>query len=306
MGTEDNTDITSLSMGATPMAAAAEPIDPMIKPASTDPGETTRYTIDFSLTEAFQPGIHQLTIKLEDFGVPDEIANSRVTVAVKPGTESFNASFNPENVTVDGDDIILDISNLNPNDIEEGDPQSVEMIAGATVKIVIDQTAGVSNPTEADDYKAVISYGAVEIETADLNIPLIVKLDEDDAGRGKDVIATGKGFKNGTEIVFWLDMNKDGMMDDDETPLCRGTVDGDDVGSCGFTISNPPFMPGVRNFINARDGEGGYAMPGAPITDDTEDDDIDSGNAHQFELTDSITVSPAGGNPGSDYPGPVA
>ena len=84
-------------------------------------------------------------------------------------------------------------------------------------------------------------------------------------------------------------------MDPGEEPLCDAEVGGNDVGSCSFTITNPPFVGG-NNYVNAHDGRGGIGFKAG------DDDQL-------FILLDSISVTPGGGSPGesllvqlSDYP----
>ena len=56
------------------------------------------------------------------------------------------------------------------------------------VTITIAQAAGLSNPTEGGDYKAVISGGDLDdVETPKLMVPRIIELDENDGGRGDTI-----------------------------------------------------------------------------------------------------------------------
>ena len=109
-----------------------------------------------------------------------------------------------------------------------------------------------------------------------------------------------------------IDDDGDALYDDDgdalapnrkldlgEDTLCEvSQIGGDDVGICEFTVTHPTFRGGI-NYINAVDGRNGYV-----------DVDEDLG---EFELTASISASPAGGSPGEiiliqmvDFPvGPV-
>ena len=74
-------------------------------------------------------------------------------------------------------------------------------------------------------------------------------------------------------------------MDSDEDTLCSvGSVSGANVGSCEFEVTTPTFSTGY-NYINAVDGDGN-----PPFDPDNDD--------HRFELTASISASPAGGSPG--------
>ena len=267
-------------------------------------------------------------------------------------------NFTPENVTVDGEKLVITLG-----DMDTGDGVDYEIADESRIYVVIRQSAGVSNPTEAGTYGPVIEFGdAVDLDFAapisdvdddalypglELDIPRLVSLDEEDGGRGDEITATGKGFKNGYTITFFLDdlgpiyfdldgdpdttddaetlltvgnlasyngpalpkeqttgtvgdeddaiFSPNGVMDPGEEPLCDATVGGNDVGTCSFTITNPPFVGG-NNYVNAHDGRGGI---GAEISDDDQ----------LFILLDSISVTPGGGSPGeslliqlSDYP----
>ena len=124
------------------------------------------------------------------------------------------------------------------------------------------------------------------------------------------VEATGKGFRNGTSLTFFVDKmvqrdddNDSGtdMANDDDDPdnadpvpngklelgedvLCVAEVGGDDVGTCEFTVSSPTFSGG-DNYVNAVDGRSNIA------SDPTDDDS-------KFVLKASIAATPAGGSPG--------
>ena len=272
---------------------------PMFTPVSDDPGENTRYEIAFKAPTAFDGGLDELTIELEDFGFPSTIERSSVSVAVecieevieageptqcKDDTDAittYDPAFNPEDVSISGEKVVITIGAINPNNND----MAVGISMGDMVKVVLRKSAGISNPTEAEPakYVAVVKGFDDDLTSDALPIPLIVELDEDDGGRGKAVEATGKGFKNGTTVTFWLDANEDGKKDGIETLLCSAEADGDDIATCGFTITNPPFMPGAGNIINGIDGEGRKA---------------DEDHTHDFELKGSFTATPEGGSPG--------
>ena len=140
--------------------------------------------------------------------------------------------------------------------------------------------------------------------------PRIISLSEEDGGLGDVVEATGKGFKNGTSLTFFVDKavqrdddndsdtpmandDKDLANDDpvpngklelDEDVLCVAEVGSNDVGTCEFTVSSPTFSGGP-NYVNAVDGRSNIAF------DPTSDDSM-------FVLKASIAATPAGGSPG--------
>ena len=99
-----------------------------------------------------------------------------------------------------------------------------------------------------------------------------IQLTHEMVGRGTEVTAIGRGFKNGTSLTFWRDADFNGVRDNGEEQLCQANVDGNDIGSCTFTVQRPPFVrafgkcdmrEGSReaaggadcNFVNAVDGQ---------------------------------------------------
>ena len=102
-------------------------------------------------------------------------------------------------------------------------------------------------------------------------MPIIIGIDEDEPGRGDEVVVTGSGYKNGTTLTFWRDSNADGNKGAGEIELCSVNVGSSDSASCSFDVGKPPFLPGTHgkrcrqqlrnrksinncNFINAADG----------------------------------------------------
>ena len=102
---------------------------------------------------------------------------------------------------------------------------------------------------------------------------------------GDVVEATGKGFKNGTSLTFFVDkavhrgtttmtrirrwqmttstltmttQYQTVTLELDEDVLCVAEVGGDDVGTCSFTVSSPTFSGG-DNYVNAVDGRSNIA-----------------------------------------------
>lgn len=88
------------------------------------------------------------------------------------------------------------------------------------------------HPLDDDDYP----YG--------LLVDWEIQLTHEEVGRGAEVTAIGRGYKNGTTLTFWRDANFDGVRDRDEDQLCQANVDGNDIGYCTFTVQKPPFVRG--------------------------------------------------------------
>ncbi len=170
--------------------------------------------------------------------------------------------------------------------------------ANAEVTVIFTKQAGLSNPTEGGAYSWRVSttkdptpqpaahpgaevrqaFGEAEgLTTPDntqedivtgLLVDWEVQLSHEGVRRGDEVTVIGRGYKNGTTLTFWRDANFDGRRDSGENELCRVEVGGNDIGTCSFLVSNPPFVPGFGecaleradeeaadcNFVNGVDG----------------------------------------------------
>ena len=329
--------------------------------SSTDPGARSRFDVTFIAPTNLTAGLSEIEIEMEDYGFPGSLDRAGIGVASNAVYDSENiqqvqgvliagdpdavAPANadddtqavgkyvagnyraglqtPDSVTLSGETIKITVPDMN-SETDRAD----HIRAGDLVTVLIRQGAGVTNPTEGGGYKAVIENNedASSYTSNEIDIPFLVELSEEDGGRGTTVTATGKGFKNGVSLGFFLDertvhvdndndpdtpasrdngvddngngevdeegetdgrdyRNPNGMRDSGEVKLCDvATVGSNDVGSCEFTVNNPPFVPGY-NFINAVDGRGQRAS-------ETMNDD------QRFELKPSITITPTEGNPG--------
>ncbi len=302
---------------ATAMEAPVPPIDPELAANSTDPGKNTRYTIKFTANGNVDSGTEELVIELEDFGFPDDgIDNDDVIIRVQRGTgiqagedsNNFSEPSNPQDIDVSGEKLRIVLDDTNPvTDYKEG------IADRDVVTITISTNAGVSNPTEGGGYPAVITGGSgddklMAITTAELMVPLLIELDENDGGRGDTVTVTAKGFKNGHTMSFWLDRNMNFKRDQaTEAVLCSAQVMSDDTASCSFEISNPPFTGGVggpTQMVVDDDGDDKCAMTGPRDcnfvngADGTGNVVTELTNDQMFELKAAIKLSPAAGSVG--------
>lgn len=283
--------------GATGNAAVANSASPTQTPKSPEltadsstPGAATRYTVVYDATSAVEGGNGQIKLEMEDFGVPASISTDDVIIRVKHDPDGssadtdttndagdFDQPSHPQGIETDDEEIVLTIGDTDPD--EASGEKGVQGIAKTDrVTIIIQSDAGVTLPTEGGMY----AWKVAGADTDNVHVKRKVSLDEDDGGRGDMLEAKGKGFKNGTSLHFWLDTNEDGMPDASEFTLCSTVVGSDDVGSCTFEVTVPPFVGGM-NYVNAVDGRNNKA---------------DSGEHHEFELTSSITATPNGGTPG--------
>ena len=302
----------------TPLAAL---IPTVFDADSSTTGSNTSYVIEFAAPAVNVAGdplttgvVDNVVIKLEDFSIPSSVRSDTISItatglssAVGASATTTTRTSNPSQINVDGDDLKITLKSWEDDFLDT-------ISVGTLVRIAIGQGAGIRNPTEwADDQDAEVEWGGTDVE----NIPAItlfrkVTLSENAGGRGDVITATGKGFKNGQGITFWMDRNGNGDQDPTEDVLCTDTVGDNDVGSCDFTVSNPPFDSGVGgtgqgvdedddgdnkcraattggaaitncNLVNAVDGRGNKAH----LNSEGRRDDA------TFELEASITVTPS-------------
>lgn len=285
-----------------------------LKLSSLNPRSNARYDVTFISPVDLVAGVGEITIELEDFGFPGSTIPGAVGISSdayynnendnrRPLAANTAARYNedgslipvetsyqgglitPTDVRVSGEEITISVPDMNPEN-DRGD----NIMRGDFVTILIRQGSGITNPSEGGGYTGVItnSVNSVELTTDEETVPRLVELDETDGGRGTVVKATGKGFKNGTSLGFFRDTNSNGQRDAGEVTLCDvARVGSDDTGSCTFTVSNPPFTVG-NNYVGAVDGRGQTANK---ATDNRHKDQT-------FELTPTISASPASGNPG--------
>ena len=270
-----------------------EATDPMFIADSSTGGSVARYQFDFNIPDPTNTLIHDLVIELEDFTVPSSIRTASVTIT------SGGYTFTPEDVAVDGEEIFISIGDVTEDVGTGGTSETVRggvyTVGGAdgNMTVVLRKSAGISNPTEAGGFPAVITFDELKITTPEVAVVRKVSLDEEDGGLGDVITATGKGFKDGTTLTVFLDQLAD-HDDDSDTPMTRNRkldlgedvlcvvpkIGGNDAGSCEFTITHPTFSGGP-NYINAVDGRSNTAL-----------------ESDMFTLKASISASPPGGSPG--------
>ncbi len=271
-----------------------------------EPGKNSWYTLNYKIDNEFNGGLHDMTIKLEGFGVPSSIGTSSIAMEVtEPNGDSY--TFNPASVGIDGKSIIITIPDVAP----EAEITKKSFAGGSTFRVILRQGSGITNPTLARTYGGLatwkdwndereifvdfadsgaapkthlIAAGAPASPGIGVSVPRVVLLDETDGGLGDEVGVTGLGFENGGTLHFFLDKNGDGELGAGEDVLCSVPSVSGNMGSCAFTVSTPTFATG-DNYVNAVDGDGKIASK--HVTDD-----------NTFELKASIKATPAGGSPG--------
>ena len=224
---------------------------PVFHATTDEPGEGAKYTITFTATADYDPGSDNLVIEMEDFGFPSSVSPS--SISIKP--KGSNAA-SPQGVTVDLEKLNITLPDFDPS-TSATDTDADKINSGEMVTLTIQHSAGISTPTEGGSYSAVISGPGPDVISPALTIRRLVEISVHEGRRGTQVTATGKGFKDGTSLWFFLDSNGDGERDA-EGNLCEvATIGGDDTGSCNFTVNNPPFKP-KHNWVKAVDGRGQY------------------------------------------------
>ena len=306
------------------LVAAAPTADGMLDPDVGDPGDNELYTLDFDINSDFNGGLYALTLKFEGFGMPSSISTSSIAIEAQDSRETRAANgditiqpadppvldegdakytFNPATVTVDGKEIIMTIPDVAP---EDGiTKKSFSM--NSKFKVLIYQSAGITNPTEANTYggpkgtadedREIFAdfgdSGVAKVYFSEMMVPRIVEIDPEDGGLGETVTVTGKGFKDGTTLTVFLDRNRNGNLELGEDELCVAlNIGKDDIGTCEFEVTHPTFVGGPAedqtNYINAVDGRNGYVNK-------MDDDEFD---LPMYELGASINATPKGGSPG--------
>ena len=292
--------------GAVPLAAPAVPVPPSLDPGSTGSGSSTSYAVEFQIRDygkdpepvTVNTRHSDLVIEFnEDYTIPGTIENTSVAITstVNGGAEAAgddrtkdSVTFTPEDVTVDGSEIFISLGDMDERD----DKFDYVLVDGELLNVLFRQSAGISNPTGADGYDAIvkISFGDVEIDNEDGDygmlahtIPHSISIDPEDGGLGEVVTVKGKGFKNGTSMTFFRDADNDQTLTAADAVLCTDPMVEGNIGTCDFEVSHPTFTAGATNIINGVDGVNATAS---------------KSKAKTFELKASITTSPDGGSPG--------
>ena len=265
------------------------------------PAAATRYEVTFiNGSQPLRPIQDGIVITLHaDIRVPRQVMPQAVQVRYQhPATASSGAGIATA-VSLDGQDspnrpTTLTVFPLISGLGDTARPRNIP--AGARVTVIFTPFAGLANPTEGGAFTWQVgttrglapapaahpdpavrqAFGETESPTAeaDLATGLLVdrevQLSRRAATRDNTITVIGRGYKNGTTLVFWRDANFDGRRDSGETELCRAEVGGNDIATCDFHLDGAPFVPGYGNcaitpaaasrrncnFVNGADGQG--------------------------------------------------
>ena len=214
--------------------ASQESVDPSFKQSSNDPGDSANYTVRFQFAEGLTVNTRQNDLIIEfheDYGFPASIRTTSVAVTTTGapyptagGTMTYTRTFTPEDVTVDGEKVLISLGDMD----EQDDRFDYEVQGGEVVTVHFRQSAGITNPTEFGGYNLVgIEFGSVEIEydedvdpatPEDFETKIVrkISLSDGDGGLGDVITATGKGFKNGTTLTVYRDLLETVYWDNDD------------------------------------------------------------------------------------------
>ena len=241
----------------------------MVLNTPKEPGAVARYTIKFVTGQALMAGVDKITLDIDSsVGVPLSIAASHVLISASAVTgggqsnQSVALSVDPSwEHGFEGRDIYT----ITVPDMDVRESSGIENIdAGAMVTVTFLISAGLTNPTESgsDDFTVSTSKEPAGVKAAFMT-PLALSIDDKSDHRNTPITLVGKGFKNGTTAVIYLDKggpNDPNMPDGMRTPgidvdLFRHVVESNDTFTATFIVTVPPFAAEGANHINVIDGE---------------------------------------------------
>ena len=227
------------------------------------PGAAAEYTITFVTGEMLEADTAQIILDIDSsVGVPTSLSPSAVRIRASRIDGAANARPNqnraldlaPVYRVIPGTDGRKEYKIRIPN--MDGVPENpvADIAAGATVTLTLLANSGFTNPTEAgsDDFTVSTSKQGAGVK-APFTTPLVLFSDDKADNRNKPLTITGKGFKNGTTAVVYLEEMVNGEAK--ETDLISILVGSDDTFEATFNVTVPPFKAGKGNMIKAKDGE---------------------------------------------------
>ncbi|HEU0020758.1 MAG TPA: IPT/TIG domain-containing protein [Dehalococcoidia bacterium] len=313
-----------------------------------DPGAATRLQVSFTVGAAGQlvSGTGEVVITLDDdFQVPVTLDRNQITISTTEVSNSSDGCDPAVSVCAASDAAAPQSVTLELVGSENDEPQITllvpDMIAGtnnpaigsqgiasgSTVTVVFQQSAGIKNSTEAGTRSVKVRTTGTG-DTADFSlpgvaVPMRVQMSSNGDPRNESMDLIALGVEGGTNVTFWLDLNGDGhrpnepgfLVQPGEQDLCSVVAASSDIATCTFSVSNPPFVPGIGtdctlptllacNFINAKDGDINPRTTNFPLA--LTQAFVDRQN---FELEPTLEVSPSTANVGDrvtvslfDYP----
>ena len=155
-------------------------------PEAPGPGAGIGMTLMFQL-DRVAVVFDEITISLEDFGVPATIAERSISVRVGDNAGAAAA------VDVSGDNIVVELPDLND------DSTGLGIDVGAVISIIIRKNAGITVPSTAGDYPITVAYNDDDaVELGKVEIDATLSVDPEEGGSGTEVTVSGKAFADGT------------------------------------------------------------------------------------------------------------
>ena len=229
--------------------------------SSQEPGAAVRIEIEANAGVEVPAG-EDINIKLKSFDLPDTISESHVLFSDGDAGAADSYTGNPSEARISGGDtIILTVPSTLPNG--EANPKGVT----GRYKVVIKQSAGITNPTAGGMYTVEVDDMDADVEKPEVQINRVVKLSATSGTRGTETTATFKGFANETTTVF---LNGTTAAD----KLAEVTVAGN-TGTLEIDTTSSKFLRGDNNTIYARDADGNWQ-------------DVTA----NFEITPTVTLDP--------------
>ena len=249
----------------------------MVTNSPMGPGAAAEYTITFVTGVVLQADTGQIILDIDSsVGVPTSLSPSAVRIRASDIDGHTDARPNqnrplelaPVYRVIPGTDGRKEYKIRIPN--MDGVPENpvADIAAGATVTLTLLANSGFTNPTEAnvvvfeedgvtrdsggDDFKVSTNKQSEGVSYF-ISTPLELFSDDKADNRNKPLTVTGKGFKNGTTAIVYLEETVNGEVK--ETDLISILVGSDDTFDATFNVTVPPFKAGKGNMIKAKDGE---------------------------------------------------
>ena len=199
-------------------------------PTEPGPGDGIGITLVFEI-DADAIIFDEITISLEDFGVPNSIEERSVSVRQGTGTSLTGAA--AASVDVDGSDVTIELP-----DIDGDTATGLGINANTDITIVIRKNAGITAPTAPGEYAVTVAHGDTDaVELGKVTISRALTTDPTKGGSGTEIAVSGKALANGTgslytETLDKPDHDKDGIVD----VLIEGTSNPENDNNNGWGI----------------------------------------------------------------------
>ena len=231
--------------------------DSAIKLSSQEPGAAVRIEISANAVAEVTPG-EDINIKLASFDLPETMAESHVLFSGAAGSYTGNPS---EARVSGGDTIILTVPSTLPNG-----NANTNGVTGR-YKVVIKQSAGITNPTAGGMYTVEVGDMDADDEKPEVTINRVIKLSATSGTRGTMTTATFKGFANGSATVFLNDPNRDDPDIGPDASSKHGEVMiTDNTGTLEIDTTSSNFKANQDNVITATDAAGNSQNVSATLT----------------------------------------